>query len=135
MSESTAPTPRTSIENLKSPSLFSSSTSIISFSSKHTSRAATKPQNLWQSFKRHAKEHHDALNAAYVTYYGQGGSGRGHENGRKQEIWEYRRSSRADWKIVHIVLSVVKSPKRSPTLRPTAPSKDGVSVPRRKRER
>ncbi|KAF2821385.1 hypothetical protein CC86DRAFT_103319 [Ophiobolus disseminans] len=81
MSYSSATTPRTSVE-LAKEAIVSSSSSISSSSTSATSKA----HGIWSSIKRHAKEHHQATNAAYATYYGQGQTRPG------QEIWQYKRN-------------------------------------------
>jgi hypothetical protein len=83
MSTSTATTPRTSISDIKAPITSSSSV----YSSDSTLRESSKAKSIWSQIKRHAKEHHESVNAAYVTYYGHG---QGQLYG-KQEVWEYRR--------------------------------------------
>ncbi|KAA8617795.1 hypothetical protein PtrSN002B_004736 [Pyrenophora tritici-repentis] len=77
MSNSTASTARNSIEDLKSTVTSSSAESIASFGSALTLRERSKVHGIWTSIKRHAKEHHQGVNAAYATYYGQGGNGGG----------------------------------------------------------
>ena len=90
MSNSTASTARNSIQDVKPTITSSSSASFASFESAPTLRERSKVHGLWSSIKRHAKEHHEAVNAAYVTYYGLGGN----VNGRKQEVWEYQKGGR-----------------------------------------
>ncbi|KAF1830150.1 hypothetical protein BDW02DRAFT_508279 [Decorospora gaudefroyi] len=83
MAASTATTPRTSLEMTKSP--VTSSSASIGSSQDTLKKPSGKARSLWTSVKRHAKEHHEGMNAAYATYYGQSQAGRG------QEVWEYRR--------------------------------------------
>jgi hypothetical protein len=82
MSYSTTTTPRTSVE-LTKEAITSSSTSIAAASS------PGKTHGIWTFVKRYAKEHHEATNAAYATYYGQG-----QRTMQRQEIWEYKRGGK-----------------------------------------
>ncbi|KAF2030733.1 hypothetical protein EK21DRAFT_64889 [Setomelanomma holmii] len=83
MSLSTSTTPRTSIDLAKdSASIITTSTSVSSTSAS----ASSKARSVWESIKRHAKEHHESTNAAYALYYSQG-----QMRTRGQEIWEYKR--------------------------------------------
>jgi hypothetical protein len=82
MSYSKATTPRTSVE-LAKEAITPSSTSITAPSCRG------KTHGIWTCIKRHAKEHHEATNAAYATYYGQGQG-----TARRQEIWEYKRGGK-----------------------------------------
>ncbi|KAH3962445.1 hypothetical protein HBH70_162130 [Parastagonospora nodorum] len=84
-SHSTATTPRTSVELAKEA--FASSSS--SFTT--TASSTKKSSGMWSSIKRHVKEHHEGLNGAYATYYGQG---QGVQRLGKQEVWEYKRGGR-----------------------------------------
>ncbi|KAH8702886.1 hypothetical protein GQ44DRAFT_717153 [Phaeosphaeriaceae sp. PMI808] len=83
MSYSTATTPRTSVELAKEA--VKSSTSSI-----NTSTISSKANSIWASIKRHAKEHHEATNAAFDAYYGQGAM---RQRGQ-QEIWVYKTAGR-----------------------------------------
>ncbi|KAF1997066.1 hypothetical protein P154DRAFT_622675 [Amniculicola lignicola CBS 123094] len=47
-----------------------SSASILSSDSSTTKRSKTKI--IWEAIKKHAREHHESVNAAYATYYGAG---------------------------------------------------------------
>ncbi|KAH7076147.1 hypothetical protein FB567DRAFT_154700 [Paraphoma chrysanthemicola] len=78
MSLSTATTPRTSIDLAKDSALTTVTTT--------PSTSSTKARSIWESIKRHAKEHHASTNAAYALYYGQG-----QMRTRGQEVWEYKR--------------------------------------------
>ncbi|OAL48141.1 hypothetical protein IQ07DRAFT_89916 [Pyrenochaeta sp. DS3sAY3a] len=83
MSASTATTPRTSIDIVKSPSI--STSSLASISSSQT--LSNKTKSVWHAIKRH----HEDLNNAFATYYGQGQYS---SAVRQQEIWEYKRDDR-----------------------------------------
>ncbi|KAF2269976.1 hypothetical protein CC78DRAFT_528505 [Lojkania enalia] len=48
----------------------SSTASIVSGTPSTKSPSITK--KMWESIKKHAKEHHESVNAAYEVYYGQG---------------------------------------------------------------
>jgi hypothetical protein len=82
MSYSTSTTPRTSVELAKDAIIMSSS-------SIKTSSTSSKAHSIWSSIKRHAKEHHEGVNAAFAAHYGQG-QGRTIA-GKGQEVWEYKR--------------------------------------------
>ncbi|KAF2126193.1 hypothetical protein P153DRAFT_87100 [Dothidotthia symphoricarpi CBS 119687] len=68
MSTSVQTTPRSSFEFSKS-TVTCSTTSIDSSTSNKTPGLA---RIFWDSIKRQAKEHHQSVNSAYATYYGQG---------------------------------------------------------------
>lgn len=83
MSASTATTPRTSIDLVKTPSISTDTLASSSSSQAYSSKA----KGIWQAIKRH----HQELNCAFETYYGQGQ----HSSAQKQqEVWEYKRSGR-----------------------------------------
>jgi hypothetical protein len=83
MSYSTATTPRTSVELAKEA--ITSSASVTASTS-----SSSKARSIWSTIKRHAKEHHDGVNAAFAAYYGQGEV----TKARQQEIWEYKRGGK-----------------------------------------
>jgi hypothetical protein len=85
MSLSNSTTPRTSLSLVKEPIASCSS----SFTTTSSSTSSSKGKNVWSSIKRHVKEHHDGMNAAYVAYYGGGSS-----VARKQEVWQDKRFAR-----------------------------------------
>jgi hypothetical protein len=62
---------------------------ITSSSSIKTSSTSSKAHSIWSSIKRHAKEHHEGVNAAFAAHYGQG-QGRTIA-GKGQGVWEYKR--------------------------------------------
>ncbi|KAF2629432.1 hypothetical protein BU25DRAFT_409314 [Macroventuria anomochaeta] len=94
---STATTPRSSIELTKSA--FKVHTTSIAPLSIHTTQS--KPNKIWQSVKRHVRQHHESVNAVYANYYGQGHERRvmlGSDGVRRfdgqdkaQEVWVYER--------------------------------------------
>jgi hypothetical protein len=84
MSYSTATTPRTSVE-LAKDAIITSSSSI------KTSSSSSKARGVWSSIKRHAKEHHEGVKAAFAVYYGQGQMQGRSTAGKGQDVWEYRR--------------------------------------------
>lgn len=49
----------------------------------------SKVSAIWGAIKRHAKEHHEGVNAAYSAYYG---APTGQRVG--QEVWEYKRGGK-----------------------------------------
>ncbi|KAF2728212.1 hypothetical protein EJ04DRAFT_516765 [Polyplosphaeria fusca] len=65
----TISSPRSSMDTTKA-----GSTSSTSSLTKHTesSNKDSGMKKVWQSIKKHAKEHHESVNAAYEVYYGQG---------------------------------------------------------------
>lgn len=92
MSLSTSTTPRTSIDLAKEAVI---STSSCASSITTTSSAKSKVSAIWTSLKKHAKEHHEGVNAAYVVYYGHGEHRRhGYGQGKTQEVWEYKRGGK-----------------------------------------
>lgn len=86
MSYSTATTPRTSVELAKEPVVSSSACSVNTAT---TSTSKSKVSTIWGAIKRHAKEHHEGVNAAYAAYYGAPDARR-----PQQEVWEYKRGVR-----------------------------------------
>ncbi|CBX97178.1 predicted protein [Plenodomus lingam JN3] len=88
MSASSATTPRTSLDMIKTP-MKSSAESVVS--SNTTLGDTSRASSLWRSVKRHAKEHHDSVNAAYITYYG---GAVAVSTAKQQEVWQYQRRSR-----------------------------------------
>ena len=84
MSYSTATTPRTSIELAKEPVVSSSAYSVNT-----ATTSKSKVSAIWVAIKRHAKEHHEGVNAAYSAYYGSLDARR-----PQQEVWEYKRGGR-----------------------------------------
>ncbi|XP_014551919.1 hypothetical protein COCVIDRAFT_111625 [Bipolaris victoriae FI3] len=95
MSVSATTTPRTSTDKLNPWKSLSSATSITSSTCGSTLKEPSKTRSLWISIKRHTREHHESLNAAYATYYGQGSHLDEHRDGRNQELWRYRRGGYA----------------------------------------
>ncbi|KAJ6195984.1 hypothetical protein J3E72DRAFT_48536 [Bipolaris maydis] len=87
----TTTTPRTSIDKLNPWKSLSSAISIRSSPCGSTLKEPSKTRSLWNSVKRHTREHHESVNAAYATYYGQGVCLDEHCDGRNQELWRYRR--------------------------------------------
>jgi hypothetical protein len=53
-------------------SLFTSSTASLNTDSNSVDKKDSNVSRVWQAIKKHAKEHHESVNAAYATYYGQG---------------------------------------------------------------
>lgn len=47
-------------------------TSTASLVSSEPAKTSSKAKQMWDSFKKHAKEHHESVNNAYALYYGQG---------------------------------------------------------------
>ncbi|XPS80231.1 hypothetical protein M3J09_012189 [Ascochyta lentis] len=98
---STATTPRSSIDLVKSN--FKISTTSLSSSSTSQTTQRLKSSELWQSIKRRVREHHESVNAVYANYYGQGHErrvvlGQEHMQGAMQgrsvgkgEVWVYER--------------------------------------------
>ncbi|EUC45069.1 hypothetical protein COCMIDRAFT_96438 [Bipolaris oryzae ATCC 44560] len=95
MSTSTTTTPRTSTDKLNSWKSLSSAISVRSSACASTLKEPSKTRSLWNSIKRHTQEHHQSLNAAYATYYGQGSYLDEHCGARNQEHWRYRRGGNA----------------------------------------
>lgn len=83
MSYSTATTPRTSIELAKEAIVSSSACSVNT-----ATPSKSKVSAIWGAIKRHAKEHHESVNAAYSVYYGAPMLSR-----PQQEVWEHKRKN------------------------------------------
>ncbi|KAF1917470.1 hypothetical protein BDU57DRAFT_513754 [Ampelomyces quisqualis] len=92
MSLSVSTTPRTSIDLAKEAAITTTSSCSSSFTT--ASPPKSKASTIWDSIKRHAKKHHEDVNAAYVAYYGLGEHRREGYGGKSQEIWEYKRGGK-----------------------------------------
>ncbi|KAJ4356482.1 uncharacterized protein N0V89_004516 [Didymosphaeria variabile] len=46
--------------------------SLISSTASASAKPPSKTKQAWEFVKKHAKEHHESVNAAYAVYYGQG---------------------------------------------------------------
>jgi hypothetical protein len=57
-----------SIDTLKSGKTTST---VYLVSSASSAKTPSKTQQAWKSVKKHAREHHESVNAAYALYYGQ----------------------------------------------------------------
>ncbi|KAJ4363367.1 hypothetical protein N0V83_009659 [Neocucurbitaria cava] len=64
----------------------SSAVSVTSSTSSQNTVVASKAKGVWEAIKRHHKD----MNQAFEIYYGQGQL----RDGRKQEVWEYKRGGR-----------------------------------------
>lgn len=60
---------RSSMETTKTD-ITQSTASLLSSSS--STKLPSKAKQIWSAVKKHAKEHHESVNNAYVYYYGQG---------------------------------------------------------------
>ena len=96
---STATTPRSSVE-LAKDALKVDTSSLVSYASHtETSQSSGKLNRAWQTVKRHAREHHESVNAVYALYYGQGyerqvlmgGERVRAMSGEKRGEWQYER--------------------------------------------
>ncbi|KAF2187342.1 hypothetical protein K469DRAFT_112305 [Zopfia rhizophila CBS 207.26] len=61
---------RSSMEDLKS--FTTTSTASIKSSDSVTKPKTNLARKTWEAVKKHAKEHHQSVNAAYAVYYGGG---------------------------------------------------------------